>query len=150
MSIKKAVFYLDDEEYGMDIADINIIEKNLKIEKVVNSPKNIKGKADIRGVKIPVYSLRSKFGIEDKQPDVNTRYLIVDVDGRKIAYEVDNVKGIVDIEPVHTYDVPYIVKADKTSYLDSIAYNEGGLVLILDSKLLIDNDEMKFIKDKIK
>lgn len=150
MSTKKAVFRLNDEEYGLDISEVNTIEKDVKIEKMANAPQNIKGKVDIRGVKIPVYSLRSKFGIEDKQPDMNTRYLIVDINGTSIAYEVDNVKGIVDIVPVDIYEVPYIVKDDNTSYIESIAYCDGALVLILDSKLLIDEEEMKFVQSKTK
>ena len=149
MSTKQAVFQLNGETYGLDIKQINTIEKDLEILKTENYPKNFIGKVNLRGNEIPVYSLRRKFGLADGKSDNNTRYLITDAKDMQIAVEVDSVKGIKDFEQSDLFDVPEVVKSSGTSYLKSIAYLDGELVLLLDSDMLINGDERKD-KEKIK
>lgn len=156
MSTKQTVFRLDGEVYGLDIMDVSTVEKDLKITKLSNTPinensqlknvhslKNVKGKTDLRGEVIPVYSLRRKFGYEDKHADAETRYLITKVNGKNIAFEVDNVKGIDDIQLSDIYEVPSIIKCNKTSYIKSIADMDGSLVIILDTINILDEEETK-------
>lgn len=146
MSTKQAVFRLNEEDYGLDITQVNTVEKDINVIKIANSPKNIKGKINLRGEEIPVISLRRKFGFQDKDPDKDTRYLITYVDGRYIALEVDQVKGIKDIEQSDIFDVPQVLKSVNTSYLKYIAKVDGDLILLLDSDRLLDIEEVKALE----
>lgn len=148
MSTKQAVFLLNGEEYGLDITDVNTIEKDLKVKKMVNSPDNVKGRVNLRSNDIPVYSLRRKFGLEDKKQDKSTRFLVVEVKGMNIAFEVDNVKGILDLEASNIFDLPSVIKCKDTSYVKSIANNGDGLILLLDRDFLLDDKEIKALKPK--
>lgn len=150
MSTKQAVFQLNGEDYGLDIIEVSTIEKDIDINKIANSPSNVKGKINLRGREIPVYSLRRKFGIEDKNQDKDTRYLIIDVKGMDIAFEVDQVKGILDIDSSDIFDVPSVIKCNDTSYIKSIAKVDDGLILLLDSSFLLSNEEMDALKQKDK
>lgn len=150
MSTKQAVFQLNGEEYGLNIIEVNTVEKDMNIKEMANSPNNVKGKIEIRGSEIPVYSLRRKFGFMDKEPDGNTRYLITNVNGIDIAFEVDQVNGILDIEASDIFDVPLIIKCNNTSYIKSIAKIDGGLILLLDSNSILDKEEMKALQAKDK
>lgn len=150
MNTKQAVFQLNGEEYGLNITVVNTVEKDMDIKKIANSPNNVKGKINLRGNEIPVYSLRRKFGFMDKEPDANTRYLVTNVNGIDIAFEVDHVKGIIDIESSNIFDVPQVIKCNNTSYIKSIANTCDGLILLLDSNLLLDNKEMKALQAKEK
>lgn len=146
MSTKQAVFHLNGEEYGLDITQVNTIEKDLEIMKVENLPKNIKGKVKLRENELPVYSLRRKFGIPDAEADRNTRYLITNAGDVQIALEVDLVKGIKDFNQSDIFDVPEVIKSSDTSYLKSIAHSEEGLILLLDSNMLLSGDEIKALE----
>lgn len=148
MSTKHAVFQLNGEDYGLDITDVSTVEKDMDIKKFANSPSNVKGKINLRGREIPVYSLRRKFGIEDKKQDKDSRYLIIDVKGLNIAFEVDQVKGILDIDSSDIFDVPSVIKCNDTSYIKSIAKVSDGLILLLDSSFLLSNEEMDALKQK--
>lgn len=148
MSKKQAVFLLNGEEYGLDITDVNTIEKDLVVNKLANSPHNVKGKVNLRGNDIPVYSLRRKFGLEDKHQDKNTRFLIIAVDEINIAVEVDQVKGILDFEASDILDVPPVIKSNNTSYIKSIANTDDGLILLLDKDSLIGKDEIKALQPR--
>lgn len=148
MSTKQTVFRVNGEEYGLDIMDVSTVEKDLKIIKLFNTPvfKNVKGKTNLRGEEIPVYSLRRKFGYEDKEVDDETRYLITNVNGKNIAIEVDNVKGINDIQLSDIYEVPSIIKCNRTSYVKSIADVDDSLVVILDTNNILDKEETKALQ----
>jgi purine-binding chemotaxis protein CheW len=148
MSTKQAVFQLNGDEYGLIITDVSTVEKDMDIRKMTNSPSNVKGKINLRGREIPVYSFRRKFGIEEKEQDKNTRYLIIDVKGMDIAFEVDHMKGILDIESSDIFDVPPVIKCKDTSYIKSIANVDDGLILLLDSNYLLKEEEIKALKPK--
>lgn len=148
MSTKQAVFQLNEYEYGLDIAEVNTVEKDVVIKKLANSPDNVKGKINLRGNNIPVYSLRRKFGFENKKQDKNTRYLVATVNGIEIAFEVDNVKGIMDIETSDIFDLPPVISCNDTSYIKSIAKVGDGLILLLDINYLLSNEEANALQQK--
>ncbi|CUH93702.1 chemotaxis protein CheW [Herbinix luporum] len=149
METKLAVFLVDGEEYGLDIANINTVEKDFNIEYLPDSPKNVKGKIYLRGDEIPVYSLRSKFGIPEKERDKDTRLLISSVKGMPIALEVDKVNGIMDIETTDVFDLPQVIKNNNTSYIKYIAKSGGNLILLLDSDMLLDNEEINLLEELV-
>lgn len=148
MSIKQAVFQLNGEDYGLGITEVHTVEKDMSIYNMANTPKNVKGKLNLRGVDIPVYSLRRKFSLVDKKPDNDTRYLISSVNGLDIAFEVDNVQGILDIETSSIYDFPQVIKDNNTSYIKSIAHVDDRLILLLDSNQLLDREEIKALQSR--
>ncbi|NLL73949.1 MAG: hypothetical protein GX237_10530 [Clostridiales bacterium] len=160
MSIKQTVFQLNGEDYGMDVVDVSTVEKDLRIRRLADSPinysidsakklKNVKGKVTLRGEEMPVYSLRRKFGFEEKMVDEETRYLIANVKGKTVAIEVDLVKGISDVGASDIYEVPTIIKNKKTSYVKSLANINDNLVIILDGNGILDEEELKALEDYI-
>lgn len=149
-STKQAVFMLGEEEYGLDIMDINIIEKIIPIEPVLGLPKNLKGIIRLRGDVIPVYSLRRKFGLEDIPADGDTRFIITTSNDILIAYEVDRMIEIAKIEPDQLYEVPPIVNSADTLYMKSITNLSDRLVVILNHDGILTEEEQKKIKSIIK
>ncbi|MHB8128769.1 MAG: chemotaxis protein CheW [Mobilitalea sp.] len=147
---KQAIFQLGEEEYGLDIMDVNTIEKFTTMEPALNFPKSIKGIIRLRGDVIPVYSLRRKFGLEDIQPDDDTRLIITTSNGIQIAYEVDKMIEIVQFEQEQLNEVPSIVKSKDTSYLKSVTVAHERLVVILDHNGILSEEEQIKIQAVIK
>lgn len=149
-STKQAVFMLGDKEYGMDIMEVNIIEKFMRIEPVASFPNNLKGIIKLRGDVIPVYSLRRKFGLGDAEASDDTRFIITTSNGIPIAYEVDKMSEIVLFEGDQIYEVPSIVKNKDTSYMKFITNVDDRLIVILDHDGILSEDEQNKIKAVIK
>lgn len=145
-STKNAVFMLGEEEYGLDIMEVNTIEKFTNIEPVASFPKNLKGIIKLRGDVIPVYSLRRKFGLEDITPDDDTRFIITTSNGILIAYEVDKMSEIIQFEQEQIYEVPSVVKGKDTSYMKLITNINDRLIIILDHDGILSEDEQNKIK----
>ncbi|MDD3173317.1 MAG: chemotaxis protein CheW [Herbinix sp.] len=149
-STKQAVFMLGEEEYSLDIMDVNTIEKVIAIEPVASFPKNLKGVIKLRGDVIPVYSLRRKFGLEDVEPDLDTRFIITTSNGILTAYEVDKMTEIVQVDEDLIYEVPSIVKAKDTTYMKAVTNVNGRLVIILNNDGILTEEEQNKLKAVIK
>jgi purine-binding chemotaxis protein CheW len=147
---KQAIFMLGEEEYGMDIMDVNIIEKSMVIEPVSNLPKNLKGIIKLRGDIIPVYSLRRKFGLEDIEPTAETRFIITKSNGYLIAYEVDRMVEIAQLEDEQLNEVPAIVKSKATSYMKSVTNIHDRLVILMDHEGVLTEEEQNSIQGLLK
>ncbi len=147
---KQAIFMLEDKEYGLDIMDVNIIEKYMNIEPVASFPKNLKGIIRLRGDVIPVYSLRRKFGLEDITPNEDTRLIITTSNGIQTAYEVDRMSEILPLEKEQMFEVPSIVKSKDTSYIKLISGVDDRLIILLDNDGILSEDEQGKMKAVIK
>jgi purine-binding chemotaxis protein CheW len=145
-STKQAVFMLGEEEYGLDIMDVNIIEKVIPVEPVSSFPKNLKGIIRLRGDIIPVYSLRRKFGLEDAEADDDTRFIITNSNGNLVAYEVDRMMEIVQFGPDQLYQTPSVVKSKDTSYIKAVTNVHDRLVILLNHDGILTEDEQSKIK----
>ena len=141
MVTKQAIFQIGEEVYGLNIMDVSTVEKFIPNEKAANAPKNVKGIIHLRGDSIPVYSLRSKFGLEEREPDGETRLIITNSNGMTIAYEVDKMLGIKNLESEQLNEVPPIVMSRNTTYLKHITNMDGELILLLDHDGMLSEEE---------
>ncbi len=149
-STKQAIFMLGEEEYSFDIMDVNIIEKYIPIEPVAKFSKNLKGIIRLRGDIIPIYSLRRKFGLKDIEANEDTRFIITTSNGLQIAYEVDQMKEILQFEEDQLFDAPSIVQNKETSYIKSVSNIQGKLVINLNHDGILTTEEQKLIDEVLK
>ena len=149
-STKQAIFKLGDESYGLDIMNINSIEKPVPIENVANSPANMKGMIWLRGDKLPVYSLRKKFGLEEKKADEDTRLMVTSSNGITIAYEVDKMEEIAAFEEEEILDVPPLVKNKDTSYMKAVTKSNDRLFILMELDGILSEDDQNRMKAMLK
>ena len=91
------IFKLHNEEYGVNVLDVKEIAKPLKITKIPNSPDYIEGVFNLRGTLTPLINLRNKFGLDQKEIDVNTRIVIAELDDQYVGVLVDEASEVVKI-----------------------------------------------------
>ena len=66
-------FYLDDEEYGVDILSVKEIRVWSSATKIPNTPSYLKGVINLRGLIIPIVDLSERFNRGTKKYDGNNR-----------------------------------------------------------------------------
>lgn len=146
---QQAIFSIGNQEYGLNIMDVNIIEKYTGIEQIAKLPKNIRGMLRLRGEAIPVYSLRRKFGQEDLEPTEETRLIITTSNGLLLAFEVDGMQGIAQLTSEQILEVPPIIKSEAVSYAKSVTNLNDRLILLLDNDGILTKEEQISIKEMI-
>lgn len=149
-STKQVIFQLGDIQFGFDIMNVITIEKGIHVEPVPNSSKSIQGIISLRGDIIPVYNLRYKFGLEDSAKSENTRFIITTNNGTMIAYEVDKIIRIIQIEPEQQKEVPTIIENSDTSYYNSVVNLDGKLIYLLNNDGILSEEEQDKVKNTLK
>lgn len=148
---KPVIFKLGQEEYGVDIAAVNGIERFQQIIPVPNSQSYILGLINLRGAVVPVYSLRKKFNMPDFDGDINERkMIIVHIKDTLLALDVDSVSEIQDFSGADITDVPFIVRNDNIRYFDKVANLNKRLIMLIDVENLLTDEELNEAKQLIK
>lgn len=146
---KPVVFKVGNQKFGVDISNVQGIEKDQNVVPVPNTASYIKGIINLRGEVIPVYSLRKKFKISEES-NVKSEYLIVRIKGNLMALEVDGVEEIHDVEPEHIFDVPTIINFGDTSYIDRVVSTDGNnIIIIIGIDKLLTEEEIESVDEII-
>jgi purine-binding chemotaxis protein CheW len=146
---KQVIFKLGNEEYGLDIMLVNAIEKYVDLVRIPNAPTYIRGIINLRGDIIPVFSLRKKFGLPEKEIDNNTKLIVTKTHDILMAYEVDEVKEILEIPLSNISETPVIVKGPDTAYMKAVANINGRMLVLLDHNGIISETEKVHIESII-
>lgn len=145
---KQIIFKIGDGVYGIDVAKVMGIEKDISVIPIPNAPECIKGIINLRGDVIPVFSIRQKFSLPEVQ--LNTKELIIArSQGVVIAIEVDLVKEIVELDESKFGAVPAIVKSEQTKYMESVLHVDDGLVLVLNLDGLLSQEQAQSLQDVV-
>ncbi len=134
------ILRFDSEQYGIDISYIDNIVRLMPITRVPHTQPYFLGVINLRGVIIPVMSMREKFDLPFKENTGATRILIIKYEGADIGVLVDEVKEVVtlndeDVEKVTSDDV------ESRSYVTGVGKYNDTLISILNIPALITDVE---------
>src|ERR1700759_4836176 len=92
-------FTVQGAEYGVDIMTVREIKGWTETTRLPNSPDYMRGVMNLRGLIIPIFDLRARFGKGLTQADVKNVVIILAVTGRNIGILVDSVSDILTVDP---------------------------------------------------
>ena len=139
---KYIIFQLGEEKYGMNLSYVNGIEQDYHIIPVPNAPEGIKGIINLRGLVIPVYSLRQRFGMDARVDNPAKGMLIKMCSDIMVGYEVDAVLGIEEMAPEDINKMPFVASNEETSFMDQVLYVKNEIVIAINvSKVLSEEME---------
>lgn len=135
-------FTLNNEEYAVDILNVQEINRITEIAKVPNSPDFIEGVVNLRGKVIPVINLRKIFGFEEKDTDDTSRIIIMEIQGITNGLIVDSVSEVLRM-PASLIEPPPSMSSELNSkFIKGIAKIEGRLIIMLEINRLIGNTDV--------
>ncbi|NRA85531.1 MAG: purine-binding chemotaxis protein CheW [Gammaproteobacteria bacterium] len=137
-------FFLNDEEYGVDILQVNEIREWTPITTLPETPSFVKGVINLRGNIVPIIDLRALFNFKSVEYGPTTVVIVLNInnDGQQLVMGI-----VVDaVSDTHTINQGEIKKSPNCAgsinikYLQGLVEIEGKLVLLLDiDKLLTDH-----------
>jgi purine-binding chemotaxis protein CheW len=133
-------FRLDDEDFGIDIHQIQEINRMTDITRVPNSPKYVKGVMNLRGKTVPVMDLRIRLDLAQKEYDDDTRIIVVTINKEIIGFIVDYVTEVIRIPYNKAEAPPDFIKSIDTEFIKAVGKINNNLIILLSlEKILIDN-----------
>lgn len=139
---KFLTFFLDDEEYGIEILKVREIVGMMGITPVPRTPGHLLGVVNLRGKVIPVTDLRLRFGMESAERTSQTCIIVVQAQEVETGVMVDRVSEVTYIPGDDIQDAPQFGSGVEADYLLGIGKSEGRVTLLLaiDQVLARDDD----------
>src|SRR5271169_1648890 len=94
-------FRLGDEEYGVEIGQVQEINRMMTITRVPRAPSFMKGVINLRGQLIPIVDLRERFEMPAIEPTKATRIVVVEIGHSRIGLIVDGVSEVLKLPVEH-------------------------------------------------
>lgn len=142
--LQLVTFHLGDEEFAVDILNIQGINRMVEITKVPNAPDYVEGIINLRGKVIPIIDLRKRLGLPPTEYTKSTRFIVVEIDNKIIGFIVDSVSEVLRIDSSITEPPPQVVSGIDTEYITAVAKLEDRLIILLDlEKILTDKQKQE-------
>lgn len=135
-------FYLENEEYGVEIRKVQEIIGMLPITRVPRTPSFMRGVVNLRGAVIPIVDLRLKFGLERVEPTPRSCIVVVNVRGLAIGLVVDRVSEVTTLANEDIEDAPSFGSEVQTEYLLGIGKAGGRIRLLVDIEKVLSTSEV--------
>lgn len=133
-------FNIGDEEFGVDILQVQEINRMLEVTRVPNAPHHVDGVINLRGKVIPIIDLRRRFGMMRKEHDKHTRIVVVELTGKVLGFVVDAVREVLRIPRSVTEPPPSIAGSVNEEYITGVGKLEDRLLILLDLEKILGKE----------
>ena len=141
------VFKLGEECYGVEILQVQTIERMLELTSIPDAPDFVEGVTNLRGEVIPVVDLRKRFGLPDVEQTDQTRIITVKIQDMQIGMIVDEASEVVKVSEGAIEPPPTIVGELKSTYLEGVAKLENRLLVIIDLCKVFQEEEISSLQE---
>ncbi len=136
-------FRLDGQEYGIAILKVQEIKGWDKMTPIPNSPPYVKGVLNLRGVIVPVFDLRLRFGLPETVRDAFTVIIVVNIGGRMAGIVVDAVSDVINVSLEQQCAAPEYEGQQNREFIKGLAQVEDKLLILLDIDRMVNPEALE-------
>lgn len=131
--IQFIVIRLGEEQYGIDIRNIDTITRMQRITRVPKMPPYLMGVINLRGIVIPVMSIRLKLNLAPDEMSKSTRIIVVKLEQEgNVGFIVDEVKEVVSLSEDDIDKIADSAKEGKANLINAVGKYNGELISLFD------------------
>ena len=144
-AIQYIVIRLGQEQYGIDIRNIDNIVRMQNITRVPKMPAFLKGVINLRGEVIPVISMRLKMDLPEDEITKKTRIIVIKLEQEgNVGFIVDEVKEVVTLTGSEIEKITYNAKDEKASLINAVGKHNGELISLFDlNAITLEDNSVK-------
>ena len=135
--LQVVAFKLRDEEYGVNIFQVQEIRNLVDITRVPFSASYIQGVINLRGSVLPVIDLKKRLGLDPTPYTDDTRIVTVMVGEIPVGMLVDAVTEVLTIKTKLVDPKKAVDKTDISKFLSGIGNIDGRLVIMLNLEEIV-------------
>jgi purine-binding chemotaxis protein CheW len=124
-------FTLGRQEYGVDIMLVREIKGWTETTSLPQAPAYVRGVINLRGVIVPIFDLRARFGMGITEPSRMHVVIIVIVGSRTTGLLVDTVSDIITVEREQVRPVPDIGLPTEAHFLEGLVALDDRMVTLV-------------------
>lgn len=141
------VFKLGEEEYGVEILQVQTIERMLPITRVPHAPEFVEGVSNLRGSVVPIIDLRKRLDLEPKEPTNESRIITVKMGELMVGMIVDAASDVVKVPTSAIEPPPSVIGGVEANYLEGVAKLEDRLLILLKLSEVLKKEEVQQLKN---
>ena len=138
-------FRLGQEEYGLNILNVQEIRGYDSVTKIANSPAFIKGVINMRGIIVPIIDMRIRFNLGEATYNEFTVVIILNIGKRVIGMVVDAVSDVTSLANDQVRPAPEFGTVLDTAYIDGLATVDERMIIIIDIEKLMTAEDMGLV-----
>ena len=137
-SLEILCFRVADEIYGIDIMELKEIIKPRETTEVPHAPPFIAGVISLRGIIIPVFTLRERLGLSMEESRGKERIIVVKKGEGLCGILVDEVTQVVRIAADTVEHPPAVLDGIDRELVSGIGRHDGKIVILLAMEKVLD------------
>ena len=131
-------FTVGEEAYAVDILQVREIKGWTEVTRLPNQPAHMRGVLNLRGVIVPIFDLRCRFGQGLTEATPIHVVVIVAVADRIVGILVDTVSDILTVGAEEIRPVPDLDSRSDRDFLKGLATSDDRMVALLQLDKLFD------------
>lgn len=137
--IQLVTFKVGDATLGINIDDVQEINRNDEIMAIPDAPSIFHGVVNLRGDVVTVLDPHEIFAIERPEASANRRNLILNIHGERVGVLVDQVLDILEINKHDVARKPSNVNSIDRKYIEGVYLCDSNLIVIVNAHALTTN-----------
>ena len=139
-------FKLGQEEYCLDILNVQEIRGYDTVTSIANTPDFIKGVINLRGNIVPIVDMRIKFRLPEVRYDATTIVIILNLNKKMIGIVVDSVSDVIALPLDNIREAPRFGSAINTEFISGMATVDERMLIVVDIQRLMSSDDLQLIE----
>lgn len=134
-------FVIDEQRYALYLSAVERIICAVEVTPLPKAPDIVLGLINLHGQIIPVFNIRKRFNLPEREIDLNDKLIIANTKRRIVGLPVDAVHSVLE------YPEQDIIRPENilpgTEYLDGVVRLDNGMILIHNMDRFLSLEEEK-------
>lgn len=145
---RHVIFTLEGLRYGLSLSSVERILRVVEVTPLPKGPEFVLGVINVQGEIIPVFNLRKRFRLREREISLGDQMIIARTSRRRVALMTDAVRGVA------ARSEREIIPADQIlpgmEYVEGVVKLEDGMALIHDLDRFLSIEEDQALGDALK
>jgi purine-binding chemotaxis protein CheW len=129
--LQLATFRLGDLRFGVDILEIQEINRQRDLTLVPHTPRHVRGVINLRGEVVTVLDLRQILGLGELEFTRDTRNIVLHSGEEPVGVLVDRLSDVVTIQASELQPPPANISGLDARFMLGVHQQEGELLVVL-------------------
>ena len=143
-----ATFTVGDLFFGIEVQQVQEVLRYLEMTRVPLAPGVIEGLINLRGQIVTAVDMRSRLGMQKRQPAEIPMNMVVRSEDGAVSLQVDEIGDVLEVDPSSYEPVPDNMPIEQRELISEIYKLDGRLLLILDTERVLQMSSMNQSKSK--
>lgn len=138
------VFRLEEQKYALGLEAVERVFPAVEWTPLPKAPEIVLGVVNVQGRIVPVFNLRRRFRLPEREVQVEDRMILASARKRSVALLVDEVSGVIERPEREVIEGEKILPG--LEYVQGVAKLDDGLVLIHDLDRFLSLEEQEALE----